>query len=135
MISAKILDQLVHPGVPDNISYISEKEKIFNFRFYDINIPRQTGKTTAIQNYSKGKSVLKLRGIMSVGDADWFSLAHPDRFINNLRGLRSIGLKYNYILIDEYHESLKDNLLKIISYLLSMDMLTDDYVIVSVRTG
>lgn len=129
MITAKLISELVKPRQcnPDG--------DIFGNRFYDFNVPRCIGKTTAIREFAKGKSALKLRGIMSYEDNDWYSLQRPDPIVNMTRGFRSLGLKYNYILIDEYQPKLVSNLVLLISHLKVCGLLTDDYVIISVRTG
>ena len=132
MITAKLIEDLVKNRTNNSASSL---EDIFNNKFYDFNIPRGTGKTTAIREYSKGKSSLKLRGCMSYEDDGWVSLIYPDRFIDNTRGQRLNGLQYHYIVIDEFRECLKPQLVLILKHLLIRGMLAEDFIIVSVRTG
>jgi hypothetical protein len=86
-----------------------------------------------MDDFASGKSVLKLRSLMSQ-DKSWLPLSNVEIIINSFRGIRFNGLKYQYILIDEFNPNHTEVLSILIQFLIDNRMITDDFMVISLHT-
>lgn len=108
----------------DPIEYLKE------FRTINCNVPRQTGKTTALTKLHRNTSSLLFNRHRVDGNSNSIeSFQYEEIF----RGRNLQGLKYSFILLDEYPE-IPDRLHKIIQFLQVSRAVTDDLMIVGLHT-
>lgn len=104
-------------------SFLSFFQIVGEYKMLGIRLPRQTGKTTAIKEFAKGKSALVVSGLHGSSD-----------LTRNYRGLRSAGLKYQYVIIDEIGRFTEEQIFSHICDLKTSDLLTDDFKVIVVGT-
>ena len=135
MITKETLEQLVKLKPKGKLGFagVSVKQEVAEHRYIDLHLPRGSGKTTAMNDFASGKSVLKLRSLMSQ-DKSWLPLSNVESIIDSFRGIRFNGLKYQYILIDEFNPNHTEVLSILIQFLIDNRLLTDDFMVISLHT-
>jgi D-lyxose ketol-isomerase len=146
MIDVKFLEQFIKTvGVDDpnydNRCYMSKIGRISQTRMFGINLPRVSGKTTALEQYAKTRSALRFDGVKcrfvtSFGDNGYFDNLFT---IGSFRGQRSNGMKYQCCVADEFNlnmrkEEVKNFFWQTIVDLKNANMLTDDFYILYLGT-
>ena len=133
MITKETIEALVRSS-RDECVMLSPLDVAFNYRFFNLSLPRRSGKTTTLNAIAKGKSALKLRSCLNYDDPSWKPLSNVSRVIDGMRGLRFNNLKYSHIVIDEFNDAHMDNLKEMLCFLLVHQLLTEDYVIIALGT-
>ena len=135
MITKEMLEQFVKLKPTGKLGFtgLSVKQEVSEHRYIDLHLPRGSGKTTAMNDFGSGKSCIKLRSIMSQ-DSSWLYLATVENILHRLRGIRFNGLKYQYILIDEFNSAHTENLTYLIQFLIDNRLLTEDFMVISLHT-
>lgn len=108
-------------------SDLSLLETIREYRNIGLQLPRRTGKSIAVQWLNRQTSSLLFSKYMMNKKFDYKNLE------SIYRGCRSNGLKYQYIILDEYPEWPQD-LHLFIQQLAVADMLTADFCVVRLYT-
>lgn len=147
MIDVKFLEQFVNiqsavEPEPDSRFYISEVARIASSRMYGLNLPRCTGKTTALENYANTRSALRFDGVgcSFVNSFHKVGGYYCDRTVlGSFRGQRSNGMKYQCCVADEFKlnmhkESVKEFFWQTIVDLNNANMLTKDFYILYLGT-
>lgn len=132
MITKETIETLVR-GSRDGYG-VTPLDDAFNYRFFNLSLPRRSGKTTTLNEIAKGKSALKLRSCLNYEDSSWKPLSAVGSIINSFRGLRFNNLKYSHIVIDEFNDAHMGNLKELLCFLLTHQLLTEDYVIIALGT-
>lgn len=121
---SKSLDTTVCSDYFDYVTYLKE------FRTINCSLPRQSGKTTILNKLHKNTSSLlfnKYRIDSNSNSIESFQYAEI------FRGRKTYGLKYSFILLDEYPE-VPDQLYKMIQFLRVSKLIADDLMIVGLHT-
>lgn len=114
----------------DSICSFDPVEHLKEFRTINCNIPRQTGKTTALAKLHRNTSSLLFSRVRTGYDSKNIE-SYPYECM--YRGRDTHGLKYSFILLDEYPE-IPDRLYKMIQFLRVYKVIADDLMIVGLHT-
>lgn len=146
MIDVKFLEQFVNmqsmASSYDNRCYISEVNRIASTRLYGLNVPRCTGKTTALENFAKTRSALRFDGVTTsfVTSFQKIGGVFIERMpLGSFRGRQSDGMKYQCCVADEFKmnmskEGVKEFFWQTIVDLNNANLLTKDFYILYLGT-
>lgn len=150
MINVKFLEDFVktsqtYSKEPEYyLGHISPINFYSEFRTYGLNLPRQSGKTTALDAFAQKRSCLRFDGVRASFVSNfavepYFQRADPIN-ANNFRAIRCNGLKYQCIVADEFYSSrmtlaARDYFWQTVFDLHTSKILTDDFFILHVGTA